>query len=225
VTGIVYLVGAGPGDPEIMTLKGRRSLATAQVVAYDRLVAPEILDLIGAGALRISVGKGRRGTVDAADRDHRPARPPRTGRTNGRSAQGWRSVHLRAGGGHARPAHGGHPVRDRAWGLRGPGRACLHRHSGHPSRAGQERRVRDRPRRHDRRRPSDRLAGARRVDALVVFMAGRTAGDVARRLLDAGRPAATPAAIALDASLPGQEVRRAISPGSRNREQATSSVG
>lgn len=46
-----------------------------------------------------------------------------------------------------------------------------------------------------------------RVDTLVVFMAGRTAGDVARRLLEAGRPAATPAAIVLDASLPDQEVR------------------
>jgi len=62
VTGRVVLVGAGPGDPELITMKGARALAEADVVVYDRLAAPALLELAPAGADRIYVGKepGRR---------------------------------------------------------------------------------------------------------------------------------------------------------------------
>ena len=55
----VYLVGAGPGDPELITLKGRRVLAAADVILYDHLAAPALLDLASRGAEHIYVGKKR----------------------------------------------------------------------------------------------------------------------------------------------------------------------
>jgi len=56
-TSKVFLVGAGPGDPELLTMKAHRLLQSADVVVYDRLVSAEILDLIPNGTARISVGK------------------------------------------------------------------------------------------------------------------------------------------------------------------------
>ena len=53
----VWLVGAGPGDPELLTLKAQRLLRSADVVFFDALVSPAILDLIPTSIERHSVGK------------------------------------------------------------------------------------------------------------------------------------------------------------------------
>src|SRR3546814_9540740 len=69
--GTVWLVGAGPGDPELLTVKAVRLIEGADIVFYDALVGGGVLDLIPARAERVGVGKrsGRhskdQATIDA----------------------------------------------------------------------------------------------------------------------------------------------------------------
>lgn len=55
--GHIAFVGAGPGDPELLTLKARKALDEADVVIYDRLISPEILELARREAIMLDVGK------------------------------------------------------------------------------------------------------------------------------------------------------------------------
>ena len=57
--GVVHIVGAGPGDPELLTLKALRALQDADVIIHDRLVSPEVLDRARRDARRLYVGKAR----------------------------------------------------------------------------------------------------------------------------------------------------------------------
>ncbi len=57
--GRVYLVGAGPGDPELLTLRAAKLLAEAEIIVYDHLVSAPILEMGHSGAKRIYAGKER----------------------------------------------------------------------------------------------------------------------------------------------------------------------
>ena len=59
MTGKVFLIGAGPGDPGLLTIKGRGALKRADVVVYDRLAHPSLLDYAPPSAERVFAGKAR----------------------------------------------------------------------------------------------------------------------------------------------------------------------
>src|SRR3954471_5611386 len=61
--GKVFLVGAGPGDPGLLTLRGAECLRSADVVLYDYLASPELLTHIRAGAERICLGRHGQGRL------------------------------------------------------------------------------------------------------------------------------------------------------------------
>ena len=65
------LVGAGPGDPDLITIKGIRALQQADVVMYDALVHPDLLDYCHPDALKVYVGK-RRGAYSCVQEDINP---------------------------------------------------------------------------------------------------------------------------------------------------------
>jgi len=210
MTGRVHLVGAGPGDPELITVRGRRLLDAADVVVHDRLVGPGLLELIPTGALRIDVGKaGYRHAVAQPEINATLIRLARAGfevvRLKGGDPfvfgrGGEEAEALRAAGvpfdvvpgitaGVAGPAAAGIPVTHR-----GVARSVAFVTGHEDTSAGG---------------PPIDWSSLARIDTLVVYMAGRTAAVVTRSLIAAGRAPETPAALVLDASLPSQEVRLA----------------
>ena len=71
MSGMVYLIGAGPGDPGLLTLRGREILAKADTVVYDALINPQLLDWAKPGARLIFVGKRGRRHVKEQDEINR----------------------------------------------------------------------------------------------------------------------------------------------------------
>jgi uroporphyrin-III C-methyltransferase len=202
VTGCVHLVGAGPGDPELLTVRAARLLGAADVVVHDRLVGPGVLELCRPGAELIDVSK--RPGVDAPAQDEINelliARA-RAGRDVVRLKGGDPLVFARGAEEAGALAAAGVPfdvVPGISSALAAPaaaGIAVTHRDiarslvivTGHA-------RALD-----DQDWPA--LAAA---DTLVVLMGAATASELCARLIAGGRPPDTPAAAVQDATLPSQ---------------------
>ncbi len=207
--GRVVLVGAGPGDPGLLTLRGADALRSADAVVYDALAAPELLALAPPGAERIDAG--RRGHEPSARAfDETTAllvRLALEGKTVVRLKGGDPFVFGRGGeeasacaaagvpfevvpgvsAAIASAAYAGIPVTDRRYA------ASFAVATGHkdPADAATQVRWKD-------------LANA--ADTLVVLMGLKNLGAVASELVASGRSAGTPAAAIADATTPRQRV-------------------
>lgn len=205
--GRVWLVGAGPGDPGLLTVRGLQLLESADVVLHDRLVSPAVLELIPTGTLRIDVGKlGYARSVsqerinalliDFAQGGHDVVRlkggDPFVFGRGGEEVLALRDAGIPVevvpgvSSGVAGPASAGIPLTHRGIGRNVAFVTANAAPDGHPDHV-----------------DWDALA---RLDTLVVFMAGAAAQRTATALIAAGRSADTPAAVVVDATLPGQQV-------------------
>jgi len=208
-SGRVVLVGAGPGDPDLITLRGAAALRQADAVVYDALAAPELLELAPEHALRIDVGK-RGHDLPTRAQDEINALLVRLAR------EGRRVVRLKGGdpfvfgrGGEEASAcaaagvpfevvpgissvvgalaYAGIPVTDRRHG------ASFAVVTGHkdPTAVARETRW-------------EALAHA--ADTLVIVMGMRNLEAIAQRLVAGGLDPGTPAAVVMDGALPTQRV-------------------
>ncbi len=195
--GKVYLVGAGPGDPELLTLKGRRCLEEAEVVLYDHLIDQALLAHARPGAELILGGKRARDWVlDQEEINNLLVRKALEGKVVVRLKGGDPFV-LGRGGEEAEalvrsgvpfevvpgitsaiavPAYSGIPVTHRRLA------SSFAVVTGHED-----------PTREDSRIAWDRLATA--VDTLIFLMGMENLAAIARKLIEHGRSAATPVAL------------------------------
>jgi uroporphyrin-III C-methyltransferase len=207
MSGIVHLVGAGPGDPELLTMRARRLLDGADVVVHDRLIGQALLDTIPPGVRRFAVGKAGGGlSTPQAEINELLIRLACGGAdvvrlkggdpfVFGRGGEEALALHVAGiafeivpgvSAGFAVPAAAGIPVTHRA-----VARSVVFvTAETDPSAEG---RLLD-------------WAAIAAIDTVVVFMAGRKAATVADRLIAGGRDPSTPAAVLVDATLPGQTV-------------------
>jgi uroporphyrinogen III methyltransferase / synthase len=206
VTGTVYLVGAGPGDPGLLTVRAVELIAAADVVLYDRLIPPEALAHARADAEVVYVGKEGEGPQFPQDDTHALLLDhARAGRTVVRLKGGDPFVFGRGGeealvlaeagvpfevvpgvtAGVAAPAYAGIPVthRDVASGV-----AFVTGHED-PAKPGSA---------------IDWPALARFPGTLVFYMGVRTLPRIAERLVAAGRRPDEPVAVVERGTLPGQ---------------------
>jgi uroporphyrin-III C-methyltransferase len=200
--GVVYLVGAGPGDPRLLTLRGAEVLQRADVVVHDRLAPAELLELAPRGAERVDAGKARGRAAMPQDAINRLLVE--------RARRGLAVVRLKGGdpfvfgrGGEeasalaraavpfevvpgvsaavAAPAYAGIPLTHR--GLAASVAVVSASLAGGPA---------------------DLARVATAVDTLVVLMVAERLGEVCAGLIAAGRPADEPAAVIASATTGGQ---------------------
>lgn len=202
--GTLYLIGAGPGDPELLTLKAARVIGECDVILYDRLVGPGVLKFAAADAELIYVGK-REGEQERTQQQifDLILHHARAGRTVGRLKGGDPMVFGRAGEEWALAANHGIPTVlipgvSSAIGLPGivgipltyrqvsNGFAVVTAHQEHGD-AGDWQRF-------------------SKIDTLVILMGVKNRAFIARSLLAAGRRPDEPAAFIERGSLPAQRI-------------------
>jgi uroporphyrin-III C-methyltransferase len=196
----VFLVGAGPGDPGLITARGLDLLRSCEVLIHDRLVAPKLVDEAPADALRIAhephsqdeinellVEYGRAGLAVVRLKGGDPFVFGRGGEEALALAEAGVDFEVVPGVSalSAVPAAAGIPITHR--GLASQVTVV----TAHCSRDG--------------RRP-DYAALARTPGTLVFFMAGRVLGEIAEELMASGRAPSTPAAAIASGTLPEQQV-------------------
>ena len=201
--GVVWLVGAGPGDPELLTLKALRLLRSADVVVHDRLTPQPILDLAGAEARLIDVGKRKsRHTLPQDDINALLVGLARDGLTVVRLKGGDPFVFGRGGEELEACRAAGvecHVVPGVSAGLAAgaaAGAPLTHRGlaqsvtfvTGHAASGGEP--------------DLDWASLARTNQTVVIYMGLSTAPAIAARLIEAGRQPSTPAVVVESASLP-----------------------
>ncbi len=204
-TGVVWLVGAGPGDPELLTLKALGLLKSADVVVHDRLTPKPILDLAGPSARLIDVGKRKsHHTLPQEDINQLLIALAREGLTVVRLKGGDPFLFGRGGEALAELSAAGietHVVPGVTAALAAAadaGAALTHRGlaqavtfvTGHAAKGGEP--------------DLDWISLARPNQTVVVYMGVSTAATIAGRLIAAGRAASTPAMIVENASLPDE---------------------
>ena len=207
--GTVWLVGAGPGDPELLTRKAERLIAFASVIFHDALVGPGVLELASPGARLVHVGKrSGRHSKDQASIDRLIVAA---------ALAGERVVRLKGGD----PSIFGRSAEEldacRAAGV--PVRICPGTTAASAAAAGigASLTLRGMARKltfvtaHARAGEALSLNWERFADpdaTLAVYMGKAAASEVAARLIGAGLPGATPVAMVENASLPSQRAIR-----------------
>ncbi|MEQ9171454.1 MAG: siroheme synthase CysG [Rhodospirillales bacterium] len=205
-TGRVTLVGAGPGDAQLLTLKAVRALQAADVILYDDLVSDDVLELARREAKRLLVGK----------RGNRPS--CRQDEINGLmiklAGQGKQVVRLKSGDPMIFGRAGEEIAELRARGIAVdvvPGitaalgaAAALGVSLTHRDHARSVRFVTGHGREGGVPEDMDWRGLADPGTTLMVYMAGRTAGTLARRLIEQGRAPGTPAMIVANVSRPDE---------------------
>ncbi|HVT29768.1 MAG TPA: uroporphyrinogen-III C-methyltransferase, partial [Lacipirellulaceae bacterium] len=206
--GIVYLVGAGPGDPGLLTMRGDECLRAADVVLYDYLASPELLTFARADAEKVCLGRHGHGRLmSQSEINDAIIRHASAGRTVVRLKGGDPAIFARlaeeldaldAAGvpyeivpgvtaAQAASSHAAIPLtqRDEA--------SCVAFVTGQET--------------SDKAaaKPIDYAALARFPGTLVFYMGVTTAAEWSRALIDHGKPPATPIAIVRKCSLPDQE--------------------
>jgi len=204
--GEVWLVGAGPGDPELLTLRALKALQGADVVVHDGLVSQAILDLAPATARRLSVAKRKSRHSYAQDEINRLL--------VAFAREGLTVVRLKGGDPFIFGRGGEELEACRAAGIAchvvpgvtaalaagaAAGAPLTHRGSaqavtfvtGHAAAGGEP--------------DLDWASLARPNQTVVIYMGVSTAGSIAARLIGAGRAGSTPALIVKDASLPSEQ--------------------